>query len=57
MDTETTPATGSRVAERLITRNEAAFLIGAVHSGGSKTLPRSREFARTSLSDTESLSA
>jgi len=33
MDTETTPATGSRVAERLITRNEAGFLIGAVHSG------------------------
>jgi branched-chain amino acid transport system substrate-binding protein len=33
MDTETTPATGSRVAERLITRNEAAFLIGGVHSG------------------------
>jgi branched-chain amino acid transport system substrate-binding protein len=33
MDTETTPATGSRVAERLITRNEAAFLVGAVHSG------------------------
>src|SRR5689334_16003540 len=33
MDTETTPATGSRVAERLITRNEASFLIGALHSG------------------------
>jgi branched-chain amino acid transport system substrate-binding protein len=33
IDTETTPATGSRVAERMITRNEAAFLIGAVHSG------------------------
>ena len=33
MDTETTPATGSRVAERMITRNEAAFLIGGVHSG------------------------
>ena len=33
MDTETTPATGSRVAERMITRDEAAFLIGAVHSG------------------------
>jgi branched-chain amino acid transport system substrate-binding protein len=33
MDTETTPATGSRVAERMIARNEAAFLIGAVHSG------------------------
>ena len=33
MDTETTPATGTRIAERMITRNEAAFLIGAVHSG------------------------
>ena len=33
LDTETTPATGSRVAERLITRNECAFLIGAVSSG------------------------
>ena len=33
MDTETTPATGSRVAERMITRNEAAFMIGGVHSG------------------------
>src|SRR5688572_20728508 len=32
MDTETTPATGSRVAERMINRNDAAFLIGAVHS-------------------------
>ena len=33
MDTETTPATGSRVAERMINRNDAAFLVGAVHSG------------------------
>jgi len=33
MDTETTPATGTRIAERMITRNEAGFLIGAVHSG------------------------
>ena len=33
IDTETTPATGSRVAERLITRHECAFLIGAVSSG------------------------
>ncbi|MEO8057049.1 MAG: ABC transporter substrate-binding protein [Burkholderiales bacterium] len=33
IDTETTPATGSRVAERLITRNEVAFLIGGLHSG------------------------
>jgi branched-chain amino acid transport system substrate-binding protein len=33
IDTETTPATGSRVAERMITRDNAAFLIGAVSSG------------------------
>ena len=33
MDTETTPATGSRIAERMITRNECAFLVGAMHSG------------------------
>ncbi|NJN40377.1 MAG: ABC transporter substrate-binding protein [Gammaproteobacteria bacterium] len=33
MDTETTPATGSRVAERMITRNEVAFLVGGVSSG------------------------
>ena len=33
VDTETTPATGSRVAERMITRHECAFLIGAVSSG------------------------
>lgn len=33
MDTETTPATGSRIAERMITRNEVAFMIGALHSG------------------------
>jgi len=32
-DTETNPATGSRVAERFITREECAFLIGALHSG------------------------
>ena len=33
IDTETTPATGSRVAERMINREEAGFLIGAVSSG------------------------
>lgn len=33
LDTETTPATGSRVAERMITRDGAAFLIGGVSSG------------------------
>ena len=33
IDTETKPATGSRVAERMITREQCGFLIGAVHSG------------------------
>jgi branched-chain amino acid transport system substrate-binding protein len=33
LDTETTPATGSRVAERLITQDKVAFLIGGVSSG------------------------
>lgn len=33
IDTETTPATGSRAAERLINRDKVAFLIGAVSSG------------------------
>ncbi|QDY99710.1 ABC transporter substrate-binding protein [Nitratireductor mangrovi] len=33
LDTETTPATGSRVAERMISREECGFLIGAVSSG------------------------
>src|SRR5262245_11391549 len=32
-DTETTPATASRVAERFITREECSILIGALHSG------------------------
>jgi branched-chain amino acid transport system substrate-binding protein len=33
LDTETTPATGSRVAERLIKQERAAFLVGAMSSG------------------------
>ncbi|MBC8267696.1 MAG: ABC transporter substrate-binding protein [Rhodospirillaceae bacterium] len=33
IDTETTPATGSRVAERMITREKVGFMIGAVSSG------------------------
>lgn len=32
-DTETTPATGSRVAERMITRNNVSFVVGAIQSG------------------------
>jgi branched-chain amino acid transport system substrate-binding protein len=33
IDTETNPATGSRVAERMITRDEVGFLAGALSSG------------------------
>jgi branched-chain amino acid transport system substrate-binding protein len=33
MDTETTPQTGTRVAERMITREECAFIVGAIQSG------------------------
>ncbi len=33
IDTETTPATGSRVAERMIAREKVGFMIGAVSSG------------------------
>jgi len=33
IDTETNPATASRVAERMIARERCGFLIGAVHSG------------------------
>ncbi len=32
-DTETNPATGTRVAERFISQEQCGFLIGAVHSG------------------------
>jgi branched-chain amino acid transport system substrate-binding protein len=33
MDTETTPQTGTRVAERMITRENVHFMIGALQSG------------------------
>lgn len=32
-DTETTPATATRVAERMVNRNEVAFIVGAIQSG------------------------
>jgi branched-chain amino acid transport system substrate-binding protein len=32
-DTETNPATGTRIAERFIAQEECGFLVGAVHSG------------------------
>jgi branched-chain amino acid transport system substrate-binding protein len=33
MDTETTPATGSRIAERMIKQDKVAFIVGGVSSG------------------------
>jgi branched-chain amino acid transport system substrate-binding protein len=33
LDTETTPATGSRIAERMIKQEKVAFIIGGVSSG------------------------
>jgi len=44
MDTESTPATASRVAERMITRDEVSFIVGAfflVPPTRSRRLPRS----------------
>lgn len=38
LDTETTPATGSRVAERMITREGCGFLIGGVSSGVANSI-------------------
>lgn len=38
IDTETNPATGSRVAERMITRDEVAFLMGALSSGVAQAI-------------------
>ena len=33
IDTETTPATGSRIAERMIKQDKVAFIVGGVSSG------------------------
>jgi len=38
MDTETTPQTGTRVAERLITREDVHFLVGAIQSGTANAI-------------------
>jgi branched-chain amino acid transport system substrate-binding protein len=32
-DTETTPSTATRIAERMVNRNEVAFIVGAIQSG------------------------
>ena len=56
MDTETTPATGSRVAERMITRNEAAFLVGAVHSGVANAISQVAQKYGTVFMNTNSSS-
>ncbi len=38
MDTETNPQTGTRVAERMITRENVHFLVGAVQSGAANAI-------------------
>jgi len=38
MDTESTPATASRVAERMITRDEVSFIVGALLSGAANAI-------------------
>ena len=38
MDTETTPQTGTRVAERMITRENVHFLVGAIQSGTANAI-------------------
>ena len=48
-DTETTPATGTRVAERLITREECALLIGALHSGVANAITQVAQQVRRDL--------
>jgi branched-chain amino acid transport system substrate-binding protein len=60
IDTETTPATGSRVAERMIKRNEVAFLVGGLSSGVANAISQVAQkygtiyFNTNSSSDTES---
>ena len=59
-DTETTPATGSRVAERFITSEECAFIVGAVQSGVANAISQACQkygvvyFNTNSSSTTES---
>lgn len=42
-DTETNPATASRVAERFITREDCSLLIGAIHSGVANAITQVAE--------------
>lgn len=42
-DTETNPATASRVAERFITREDCTILIGAIHSGVANAITQVAE--------------
>jgi branched-chain amino acid transport system substrate-binding protein len=43
LDTETTPATGSRVAERLIKQEKVGFLVGAMSSGVANAISQVAE--------------
>ena len=55
-DTENKPATGARVAEKLITRNECNFLLGALGSGVSEAVGRVAQKYGTIYFDTNSSS-
>jgi branched-chain amino acid transport system substrate-binding protein len=55
-DTETNPATASRVAEKMISRNECNFLIGAVSSGVSNAIAQVAQKYGTIYLDTNSSS-
>ena len=55
-DTENKPATGARVAEKLITRNECNFLLGALGSGVAEAVGRTAQKYGTIYFDTNSSS-
>jgi branched-chain amino acid transport system substrate-binding protein len=52
-DTENSPETGARVAEKLITRNECNFLLGALGSGVSEAVGRVAQKYGTIYIDTK----
>jgi branched-chain amino acid transport system substrate-binding protein len=55
-DTETNPATGARVAEKMIARHECNFLVGGVSSGVSNSIGRVAQKYGTVYLDTNSSS-
>lgn len=55
-DTETNPATASRVAERFVTREDCSILIGAIHSGVANAITQVAEKYGTIYLNTNSSS-